>query len=145
MEAARDMALRAPALTPVLAAIGGFAGSGLGIIGTPAGGALVRRISSRRAGGWAIGAQSISVAALALTALGFVAVYAELLGYASPRQAGVDVTRFQGADALVALVGGITSGALSARLDYSACFGLAAVVALAAVPATEHLVRHAPR
>lgn len=65
-------------------------------------------------------------------AFGFVALYALLMGAASPDQAGVDFTLFQSTDAFVALSCGLLGGVLASRLGYGASFGLASAASFAA-------------
>ncbi|MBB2965257.1 putative MFS family arabinose efflux permease, partial [Methylobacterium sp. R2-1] len=146
--------------------INGLGGAGIGFLGTLVGGAAVRRLGSAASVRIAIGAQCLALAVLALAAasgtrapeplgalallsaataaFGFVALYAELMAYASPAQAGIDFTLFQCADALIALFGGAVSGVLAGQLGFPACFALAACASLAAVAAAR-LIRHAAR
>ncbi|MCJ2129809.1 MFS transporter [Methylobacterium sp. E-045] len=148
--------------------ISGLGGAGVGLLGTLVGGAAVRRLGSAASVRIAIAAQGLALAALALAAawglrvpellgalallaaataaFGFVTLYAELMGYASPTQAGIDFTLFQCADALIALIallGGAVSGVLAGRLGYPACFALAACASLAAALAAARLIRRA--
>lgn len=150
-----------------LGVVNGLGGASAGLLGTIVGGAAVRRLGAERSVRAAIRLQAACLAALALAAVvatrhpatlvaltllaggsaafGFVSVYATLMGYASRRQAGVDFTLFQCADALVALVGGTASGLLAARFGYPACFALAAGAALAASLAVPALLRRGAR
>ncbi len=147
--------------------VNGFGGAGLGILATLGGGYLVRRIGSTHSVLLAILAQAAILGAFALVAglglklpwllaglalahtaigaFGFVTVYAELMGYASHRQAGVDFTLFQCADALVALLAGTGSGFLAARFGYGACFLLAFLAALVAAILVPRLTASAAR
>lgn len=142
-----------------LTAIGTLNGLGvtaLGLAGALGGGWILRRIGAYRVMGWTLGIQMIVMLALALfahlkldapaalmavylasagtLALGFVALYSELMGRASLDQAGVDFTLFQSMDSIVSLVGWRVAGFAGDRLGYTACFAAAAV--LAAVAAT---------
>ncbi len=117
---------------------------GAGLVGTLLGGALVHVLGAPRAVGVAVSLQMLALAALwavstteapslvalavpmaALTvamAIGFVAMYALLMGASSLRQAGVDFTLFQCADAAVATLGGTSGGLLAAHLGYQTVF-----------------------
>ncbi|CAO4163610.1 Signal transducer [Methylorubrum populi] len=145
--------------------INGLGGAGVGLLGTLVGGAAVRRLGSAASVRIAIAAQGLTLVVFALAAtwglqapellgalallaaataaFGFVALYAELMAYASPAQAGIDFTLFQCADALIALLGGAVSGVLAGRLGYPACFALAACASLAAAFAAPYLIRRA--
>ncbi len=68
-------------------------------------------------------------------ALGFVALYAQFMRWSDPRQAGVDFTLFQCADALVSILGGLIAGQVAHAFGYGYFFAGAAAVALAAIPA----------
>ncbi|WAJ28493.1 MFS transporter [Antarcticirhabdus aurantiaca] len=81
----------------------------------------------------------------AVNAFGFVALYALLMGAASPDQAGVDFTLFQSADAFVALSCGLLGGVLTSWFGYSAGFALAlagAAAALAVLPLVTRPLAH---
>jgi MFS transporter (putative signal transducer) len=142
-----------------LTAIGTLNGLGvtaLGLAGALGGGWILRRIGAYRVMGWTLGIQMIVMLAFALfahlkldapaalmaiylasagtLALGFVALYSELMGRASLDQAGVDFTLFQSMDSIVSLVGWRVAGFAGDRLGYAACFAAATV--LAAVAAT---------
>jgi MFS transporter (putative signal transducer) len=65
-------------------------------------------------------------------AFGFVCLYSLLMGYSSQRQAGVDFTLFQCADALVAALAGFAGGPIAQRAGYPATFSLAAMFGIAA-------------
>ncbi|WP_339950435.1 MFS transporter [uncultured Albimonas sp.] len=144
-----------------LAQVGLLNGAGslaLGIVGAGLGGGLVRRLGMRRVLIGAAGVQACVLAliglhaatgalptaaliALALTggslvmAVGFVALYAQFMRWSDPRQAGVDFTLFQSADAAVSMLTGLAAGALAGALGYAVFFSIAAGLALAAVPA----------
>ncbi|MBE1236362.1 MFS transporter [Phaeovibrio sulfidiphilus] len=131
---------------------GGFT-VGCGLAGAVLGAVLVRHLGAWRAVVLAYGFQAVILASLALAldaplgllatliglkfslmAAGLVSLYSALMGLTSPRQAGVDFTVFQSADALVALLGGLLGGWLAGRWGYGASFvtaaGCAAVATL---------------
>lgn len=136
----------------LLGTLNGVLGVGAGLAGTAIGGLLVRKAGVHRAVCIAVGAQAVLLLVLAAAAAsasltllivlsglkfaamacGFVAIYSLLMGLASPRQAGVDFTLFQCADALIAAVGGMTGGWLAHRWGYGPCFAIAAALAMAA-------------
>lgn len=74
-------------------------------------------------------------------AVGFVALYAQFMGLADPRQAGVDFTLFQCMDSLVGMAGGIGAGWIAERFGYAAFFLCAAAVSTVAVPLLAFLMR----
>ena len=76
----------------------------------------------------------IALVGLMFGAMGcaWVALYSVLMDIASPRQAGVDFTLFQSADALLAAASGVAGGWLAGRWGYGACFGIAAALTMAA-------------
>ncbi|MFN7025753.1 MAG: MFS transporter [Pseudorhizobium sp.] len=67
-------------------------------------------------------------------AFGFVALYAQFMRLSDPRQAGVDFTLFQCADAAVSIVGSVIAGQIAEAFGYGIFFSAAAVLAVAAVP-----------
>ncbi|MGE6781957.1 MFS transporter [Ensifer adhaerens] len=77
-------------------------------------------------------------------AIGFVALYAQFMGWADPRQAGVDFTLFQCMDSLVSMAGGLGAGWIAERFGYSAFFICAAGLSTVAVPLLAILVRRQP-
>lgn len=83
---------------------------------------------------WALAVLAVASSS-AIMALGFVALYAQFMRWSDPRQAGVDFTLFQCADALVSMAGGVAAGYAAEHLGYGVLFTLAAVVALLAAPA----------
>ena len=142
--------------------LNGLLGVGCGLLGSVLGGALVARLDAGRAVVLAVLAQTLTLAMLALAAAtpaplallagllglqvlvmaaGFVAIYAVLMAWASPQQAGVDFTLFQCADALVATLAGVAGGFVAQQWGYSACFGLAALAASLAVAVALRLLR----
>ncbi|WP_262296752.1 MFS transporter [Microvirga sesbaniae] len=68
----------------------------------------------------------------AIMAFGFVALYAQFMALADPRQAGIDFTLLQCMDALVSMAGGMGAGWIAQHYGYGACFGLSAFLALLA-------------
>lgn len=150
-----------------LADVGWFNGVGgvsAGLVGTALGALIVRRAGARRAlvqclvlqslglvlfcalalAGPAVATAWLLAAAVVkggLAAAGFVALYAWLMGHASPTQAGVDFTLFQCADAATAALAGVAAGALAQSLGYGACFGLAAACAAFAVAVVARIAR----
>jgi len=119
-----------------------------GLAGTVVGALLVRWLGAWKAVFLAYGSQCVILTVLALAeqadlqllavlvgvkfmlmACGLVASYSALMGLSSPKQAGVDFTLFQCADALIALVGGVLGGWLAGTWGYGTCFALAAVFA----------------
>lgn len=136
-----------------LTAIGTLNGVGvtsLGLAGAVGGGYVLRRIGAFRAMRWALGVQILVMAAFALfaylkldaptalmavylasagtLALGFVALYSELMGRASLDQAGVDFTLFQSMDSIVSLIGWRLAGAVGDALGYAFCFTASAAL-----------------
>lgn len=91
---------------------------------------------------WLAGLFLLKAATLAAT---FVALYTLAMQWASLRQAGVDFTLLQCADAAIAAAAGLSGGVLAQHLGYAACFGLAtllAVVSLLAAPALLRRIDH---
>lgn len=88
---------------------------------------------------WLLGA--VFVAKSVAMAFGFVALYSLLMGYSSQKQAGVDFTLFQCADALIAALAGSAGGFIAQRFGYPVCFGVAAGLGIAACIAMPALVR----
>lgn len=149
-----------------LGLVNGIGGMGAGLCGTAIGGALVRRRGAKRAVSRAIVAQTLMIAAFALVAamglrqpallaglallnslvlaLGFVALFGELMGYASLDQAGVDFTLFQCADSTMALCGGYGGALLARQASYAPCFILAFGLATIATPAIPRVLRRTP-
>ncbi|AHB49680.1 MFS transporter [Hyphomicrobium nitrativorans NL23] len=147
----------------VVGILNGTASLTAGLAGTVVGGALVHWLGARLAAIAALGLDVLALGALflvsfvvapslpvlvaallALTtamAIGFVALYALLMGASSPRQAGVDFTLFQCADATTATISGLAGGVLAASLGYSAVFGLAGAIAAAVALAAVQLTR----
>ncbi|MCC7250311.1 MFS transporter [Hyphomicrobium sp.] len=147
----------------VVGILNGTASLTAGLAGTVIGGAVVHWLGARRAAVTALGLDVLALLALlgvsqvaspplplliaallGLTtamAIGFVALYALLMGASSPRQAGVDFTLFQCADASTATAAGLAGGMLAASFGYSAVFGLAGATAAAAAMAAIGLTR----
>lgn len=128
--------------------IDGVGGVLAGLFGTLCAGFTVRRIGTRRSLVWALAVQVACLATLAQAgytgtmpawllggavmlmfgALSFasVALYAELMGYTSSRQPGVDFAVFQCSDAGLGMLAGPVSGFLATHLGYVGCFSIAA-------------------
>ncbi len=79
-----------------------------------------------------------------VTAIGFVCVYALLMGLSSDLQAGVDFTLFQCANALVQAVGGTLAGFLAHGLGYGGTFALSAAISLVALITIPKLLNFLP-
>jgi MFS transporter, putative signal transducer len=149
-----------------LGLLNGFGGVAAGLLGTLLGGTAARALGSDRAVVLAILLQAAVLALLLLASLtgltsvellvtivvvktvvmafGFVTLYSLLMGYSSLRQAGVDFTLFQCADAGVAAIGGLGAGVLAQNLGYDACFALAAgasIVASLTIPVLLRRIR----
>jgi MFS transporter (putative signal transducer) len=139
------------ALMGILNGLGGVAA---GLVGTVLGGLALRFVEPSRAVMLAIIIQATVLALLlsaslldvwsmpllvavfvlkaVVMAFGFVTLYSLLMGYSSLRQAGVDFTLFQCADAGVAAVGGFGGGFLAQHFGYGLCFALATGLSAAA-------------
>ncbi|MDQ8728672.1 MFS transporter [Bradyrhizobium sp. LHD-71] len=151
-----------------LATLGYLTGGGAivsAVLGTVLGGLAIRRHGPRRSVVAAVGLQTLAVVVLASVSLvptaplwclgtvvvlksvamafGFVCLYSLLMGYASPRQAGVDFTLFQCADALVAALAGFAGGVVAQRTGYPIAFWIAAVLGIGACAALPLLLRRA--
>ncbi|HEY5797947.1 MAG TPA: MFS transporter [Bosea sp. (in: a-proteobacteria)] len=141
-----------------LTAIGTLNGVGvtaLGLAGALGGGYILRRIGAYRVMSWTLGVQMLVMLAFALfahlrieapaalmaiylasagtLALGFVALYSELMGRASLDQAGVDFTLFQSMDSIVSLIGWRLAGFVGDAMGYAFCFSASAGLALVAI------------
>ncbi len=152
-----------------LTAIGTLNGVGvtaLGLAGALGGGYLLRRIDAFRVMSWALGVQigvmiafaayahwkfdaptalmAIYLASAGTLALGFVALYSELMGRASLDQAGVDFTLFQSMDSVVSLLGWRLAGSFGDALGYAICFSAAAGLGLVAILLMPWLARNSP-
>lgn len=128
--------------------VDGVGGVLAGLFGTLCAGFTVRRIGTRRSLFWALAVQVACLATLARAgytgtmsawllggavmlmfgALSFasVALYAELMGYTSSRQPGVDFAVFQCSDAGLGMLAGPVSGFIAAHLGYVGCFSISA-------------------
>ncbi|MFH3480738.1 MFS transporter [Xanthobacter variabilis] len=134
----------------VLGMVNGAGAVGAGLLGTALGGALVRRLGAQSAVLAAAGGQVAALLALAgavtagadvrilaglvvvktlAMATGFVCLYALLMGWSSLKQAGVDFTVFQCADAAVAGLAGYGAALVAGRLGYGPAFLAAAGIA----------------
>ncbi|MDR6434752.1 MFS transporter [Brucella pseudogrignonensis] len=124
----------------------------LGLVGAVGGGYLVRRFGAYPVMFWTLPAQALAMFSLAMIAywhigslpllmftllisatmfaLGFVALYSELMGRASLDQAGVDFTLFQSADAIVSLIGWQLAATAGEVFGYAFCFASASAFGL---------------
>lgn len=84
---------------------------------------------------------ALLIAKAVILGAAFVALYTAMMGWSSLRQAGVDFTLFQCADAAIAAVAGLGGGVLAQALGYRACFALAAVCAVIATIILPTLMR----
>lgn len=147
--------------------VNGLGITALGLAGALGGGWILRRISAFRVMGWALAVQAAAMFGFALgahlghvapaypimlmltssgaLALGFVALYAELMGYASLDQAGVDFTLFQSADSIVSLIGWRLAGSFGDTLGYAACFAMSGLLGLLALSLMPWLTRRGER
>jgi MFS transporter, putative signal transducer len=134
----------------LLGMVNGAGAVGAGLLGTALGGVTVRRLGAERAVLVAAGGQVVALLALAVAvtsgadvgvltglvvvkmfamATGFVCLYALLMGWSSLKQAGVDFTLFQCADAAVAGLAGYGAALVAGRLGYGPTFLAAAGIA----------------
>ncbi|WP_261968902.1 MFS transporter [Prosthecodimorpha staleyi] len=139
--------------------VNGIGITALGLAGALGGGVVLRRFSVLGVMSAALAVQGVVMFALAVfaasgdvapaalvattlvssgsLALGFVALYSDLMGRASADQAGVDFTLFQSMDAIVSLIGWRLVGLFGDALGFAACFagsGLLALLALGLLP-----------
>jgi MFS transporter (putative signal transducer) len=84
---------------------------------------------------------ALMVTKFAIMAAGFVSLYTAAMGWSSLRQAGVDFTLFQCADAATAGLAGLAGGLLAQHLGYAACFGLAAGLSAVGIVCLPTLLR----
>jgi MFS transporter (putative signal transducer) len=146
-----------------LGILNGVAAVGAGVTGTFLGALLVQAFGAGRATVIAIAVQALALfvlvglafseaASLAMIigvqiglatamALGFVAIYSLLMGASSLRQAGVDFTLFQCADAAASTVSGLSAGVIAHAIGYTNVFGIAAGSAVIALLASTFLTR----
>lgn len=139
----------------LLGTLNGVGVTVLGIVGALGGGYLVRRFGPYPVMFWTLPAQAIAMFSLAsiaywqvqslplllvtllisaiMFALGFVALYSELMGRASLDQAGVDFTIFQSADAIISLIGWQLAAVAGETFGYAFCFASASVFGLITV------------
>lgn len=136
--------------------VNGAGAVGAGLLGTLIGGLAVRRMGAERAvlmaatiqvlailalaGALITGAAPLVLAGLVVSmtlamAMGFVCLYALLMGLSSLRQAGVDFTLFQCTDAAIAGLAGYGAALVAGRIGYAPSFlaaaGIAAIGVLA--------------
>jgi MFS transporter, putative signal transducer len=139
----------------LLGTLNGIGVTVLGIVGAVGGGYMVRRFGAYPVMFWTLPAQAVAMLSLALIAhwqvqslplllftllisaimfaLGFVALYSELMGRASLDQAGVDFTLFQSADAIISLIGWQLAALAGETFGYAFCFASASVFGLITV------------
>ncbi|MFT4119820.1 MFS transporter [Bradyrhizobium sp.] len=144
----------------------GVGGAIAGMLGTLAGGVGVRMAGTRVAVIATIGLQISSllvlvafasagsrqhewlIAALlwhsAVMAIGYVSLYSHLMGLASLRQAGVDFTLFQCANAAASMVVGFLGTIVAQRLGYAGSFALALAMAIATMFIMPIILRRLP-
>jgi MFS transporter, putative signal transducer len=84
---------------------------------------------------------ALFLAKTAAIAGSFVVLYTAAMQWSSLRQAGVDFTLFQCADAAIAAVAGFGGGMAAEHAGYAACFGTAAALAIAAILLLPTLLR----
>ena len=146
-----------------LGILNGAAAVGAGITGTFLGAILVQAFAAGRATVAAIVLQGVVLAVLmslsrfggttvpmliavqvalaTAMAVGFVAIYSLLMGASSLRQAGVDFTLFQCADAAASTISGMAAGMIAHAIGYENVFGLAAASAVFASAVSLYLTR----
>lgn len=91
---------------------------------------------------WLAALLLVKTAAIAAT---FVALYTLAMEWSSLRQAGVDFTLLQCADAAIAAAAGLGGGVLAQHLGYAACFGVAAALAALSLAVAPALLRRIGR
>ncbi|AOO84717.1 MFS transporter [Bosea vaviloviae] len=146
--------------------VNGFGGLAIGLVCALLGGGLVRWMGARRVMLLALLLQGAALGLLALAAslgtvprgamvglalasssgimaLGFVALYAQFMAIADPRQAGIDFTLLQGMDAIVSMAGGLGAGWVAQHLGFASYFLIAAVLAVLAAPVVAWLATRA--
>ena len=84
---------------------------------------------------------ALFLAKTAAIAGSFVVLYTAAMQWSSLRQAGVDFTLFQCADAAIAALAGFGGGMLAQHAGYGVCFGMAAALALIAILLLPRLLR----
>jgi MFS transporter, putative signal transducer len=84
---------------------------------------------------------ALLIAKAVILGAAFVTLYTAMMGWSSLRQAGVDFTLFQCADAAIAALAGLGGGILAQGLGYRATFALAAACAVVAAILLPTLLR----
>lgn len=151
----------------MLGVLNGIGGTIAGLAGTLLGGVIVRYFGAQRAVLLAATLQAAVLIVLALAvmagvksypaliaiailqtasmAAGFVSLYSLLMGLASLRQAGVDFTLFQCADAAIAGIAGFGSGILAQHFGFGWCFAVAAMLAITGAVVVAAVLRGLPQ
>lgn len=81
---------------------------------------------------WGLAALQLSLSAL--TAISFVALYAEMMNWCAPDQVATDFALLQSLDAGLAVITGILAGQIAQHLGYAPVFGGAVTLLLCALP-----------
>ncbi|MWD26496.1 MFS transporter [Aquicoccus sp. SCR17] len=151
----------------VIGALNGLGSLAVGFAGALAGGALTRALGIRPVLGLAAACQAVVLGLLALQAgtglfpvavpaglvlcgtlimaIGFVALYAQFMRWADPRQGGVDFTLFQCMDAAISMLAGLAAGMVAEALGFAVFFAIAAMLAVLAAPLILRVSRHGAR
>lgn len=141
-----------------LEAIGWLRGAGgmlAGLIAAALGTLLCRRFGTRRvllSAGLGVGAcclghaawamapgdlwmlAALQIGLSALTAVSFVALYAEMMDWCAPEQVATDFALLQSLDAGLAIIVGILAGQIAQHLGYAPVFGVAVALLICALP-----------
>lgn len=151
----------------VIGALNGLGSLAVGFAGALAGGALTRTLGIRPVLGLAAACQAAVLGLLALQAgtglfpvavpaglvlcgtlimaVGFVALYAQFMRWADPRQGGVDFTLFQCMDAAISMLAGLAAGMVAEALGFAVFFAIAALLAVLAAPLILRVSRRGAR
>jgi MFS transporter (putative signal transducer) len=78
----------------------------------------------------------LQIALMSSTAVSFVALYAAMMDWCTPRQAATDFALLQSLDAAIAVVTGILAGQMAEAWGYAPVFALAGAFLLVALPLT---------
>jgi len=124
-----------------------------GILGTLIGGFLVKNVGQIKGTIWAIRLQILGLALLAISSqfannflvlismtlffinmgIMYVTIFSVFMEISSPKQAGLDFTLFQCADALSAIICGILGGFIAEFFGYLTLFTIATILAIIAL------------